>query len=168
MTILTLFTIGWFSWFPIYVKRRFGILTSISAASYRLSGPKKYLYFTGWLAVLGILCILQILYTGGIVGVLFGLMGMGFAYAGVTVDHKSDNRSGEDEYHTYGTIMGVVSGFAILWITLPLWIAGLLSLIMASGMGALYISSRNWIWWTECLAMATIGIGLLLRAQYYV
>lgn len=160
MDILVYLMMGLFIAYPIFVIKEFGVLSSISKSSYKLEPPKNYIYFTGWLGSLGVLTAIQSAFDPSM-AVFFALMCMGFAYSGVTVEHGSDPKSGEDEYHTYGTILIVVAGLGGLWTVHGIW-----EPLVATGIGGFLIKKlwpKTWIFWAEVLAGLAVAVGLLMR-----
>lgn len=133
-----------FAAYVIYVWARFGVLSSISASSYQLQGNERYI-FTGWLVALAIsMYLLGIGFPGH-------LMGVGFALAGMSIEHKKSPGL-EDEFHTAGTLLVIGAGlYAAGWIAAGVFLAGAI---------ALKLLTSRWIWWTEIWAVAVIGAAL--------
>lgn len=125
-----------------YVWARFGVLSSISASSYWLEGNERYI-FTGWLVSLAVATyLLELGFPGH-------LMAVGFALAGMSVDHKRGPGL-EDEFHTAGTLLVIGAGlYAAGWIAAGAFLVGTLGL---------KLFARNWIWWAEILAVIVIGL----------
>lgn len=151
MSILIYIMIIWFAWYPMLVWRKWGVLSSISASSYKWIGNQKA-WFMGWLIGLG--AISYFLPLGDYV---LGMI-LGFAIAGMSPDHKSDPDSVEDGFHTVGTIVAIASAFAGLILIHGLWWPAICFVL---GAGLLWWKANNWIWWAECLAAACITAGLL-------
>lgn len=148
----TLILVGIFLSYPIYVVSRWGVLTSISASSYRLKGNAKAL-FMGWLVLVGIGSYFLDM------GFWSHLMAVGFCISGMSPDHKRRPSSVEDEYHAAGTVLAVVASFVGLFLTYGLWQP---AVVFGVGTGVLYFIRTNWIWWVEVLAMCCIAGGLLI------
>lgn len=134
------------------VWNRFGILTSISSSSYTWEGNKRYI-FTAWLYVLGILNLFHF----QVIGLFAGLMAIGFATAGITIDHKKA-KDLEDEFHTIGTVIAIFAGFLSQFIFFGIWVPAIVFIGITL---ALLLKGVNWIWWTEVTAMLTISWGFL-------
>lgn len=142
-----------FSAYVAYIWKKFGMLSSISFSSYMLTGKKRYI-FTFWLWSLAIITYFQGLELWG------DVMMVGFIIAGITLDHRKSPDL-EDELHTIGTAIAIVSGFLGLHVLHDIWKP---TAIMAFGSCLSFFAfPRKWIWCVEILAMITIGIGLLLR-----
>lgn len=156
MTLLVIIQILLFVWFPVFMWIREGhILSSISASTYRLRGNEKGL-FTFWLvgmalSMLGLIAL-------DVMPIWAGLMAIGFAVTGMSPDHRTNPNSLEDGFHTAGTILAIVAGFGGLWFVYGMWIH---FAIFVAGSAAFFLVRKNWIWWVECWAMATIAMGLL-------
>lgn len=137
-----------------YVWHRFGVLSSISASSYRLHGNEKGI-FSGWLILLGLTSCGYIYFD--VLGIWAGFMAVGFAMSGMSPDHKRNPNSMEDFYHTFGTAVAIFSLFLGQGLMYDIWLPGGIFLI---GAFLLWLVRRNWIWWTEIWGMATGAFGL--------
>jgi len=147
----TLILVFIFVVYTIMVYANHGVLSSISASSYRLEKPW---WFAGWLGGLALFSFfLQLGFWGH-------LMAMGFCGAGMSIEHKK-GPGAEDEIHTWATIVAVVAGFMGLIATKGLlWPSG----AMIVGGAFIYLLTRDkgtHIWWLEIWAMVCIAAGLL-------
>lgn len=129
-----------------YIYKKYGVLTSISASSYRVG-----YWFYLWLLVLGGLNLAQ------------GMEGWGFAttaglaFSGITIDHESSGAH-QDKVHYTGTVLAIVSAFVGLIVLHGMWLPTVLFLI---GVGLLY-KRKNFIWEIEIVAFT------LIIASYYI
>ena len=149
---LTIAHIAWFLWYPILVWRKWGVLSSISASSYKWKGNKKA-WFISWLVGLAVLSFWLDM------GIYSHIMAVGFTISGMSVDHKRRKGSVEDEYHTIGTLLAMASGFVGLYFLYGVWIPTAVFIAISS---VLFVMKRNWIWWVECLAAAAILTGYMI------
>lgn len=88
-------------------------------------------------------------------GLYSHMMAVGFCVAGMSPDHRRSEISREDEFHTAGTAIAILSCYL-----------GLGSLIAAAvflaGAALLWIFARNRIWWIELLAFGVFVAGYSL------
>lgn len=149
---LTMIMATIFILYVVFIVLKFGVLSSISASSYKLEGNWRFLFFL-WLAILAIMNLWQGL------GVWGGLTSIGFTWAGLTLNHKKSDKL-YDEIHTAGTIGAILSALGGL-----AFLHGIYLPIALSAVGAylIYKFIFNWIFWTECWLMTTIVMGYLMR-----
>lgn len=141
-----------FTLYVVLVRSTFGTLSSISASSYKWEGNARYI-FTFWLYSLAVMNLFHY----EVMGVFAGLTSIGLAIAGTTIDHKQ-SKDLEDEIHTWGTIIAVVSGFTGQII----YFGMIVPLVACIAIGLLLLLfARNWIWYAEILATLTLGWGFI-------
>lgn len=144
--------LAWFLWYPILVASKWGVLSSISASSYRWQGNQKA-WFIGWLVVLAGLS-----YFLPLGDWVLGMV-LGFCISGMSPDHKQDPNSVEDFFHSVGTIGAIASGFLGLIFMHTIYIP---AAVFVVGGFLLWKFAFNWIWWVEILAALMMVMGLLM------
>ena len=155
VAIYQLLSLLLFCW---YVYSKHGILTSISSSTYYLGQRYERLLF------------LAVLWGMGISNQLIGLgafgffAGAGIIFTGMTMDHKKDDNTFEDELHTFGTIGGILLqflGFIFLW---EIYVTTILLLLIG---GWIWLSphTKNKIWWIEITALVLNSVSQMI---YYI
>lgn len=137
-----------FTAYVLFIYKRYGVLSSISASSYRLQGKSRWLFF-GWLASLGILNFFQ-----GLGGWGFGA-GAFLAFAGITIDH-ADSGAHQNIVHAVGTVGAIILAYTGL-ILQGVWIPAFLFAIAAF----LLRKQDNAIWWIEVAAFLGVIVSYL-------
>lgn len=140
-----------FTGYTFFIYKRYGVLTSISASTYRLEGNERW-YFLAFLWSIGSLNFFQ------------GMEGWGFFaaaglfFSGITIDHDSSGAH-TDKVHAVGTIGAIVAAFTGIWVLHGMWIP---TALLALGIAALY-KHKNFIWWIEIVAMYLMIGAYLMR-----
>lgn len=138
--------------YAYFIKKRYGVLSSVSASTYSLQGMQRWIFF----AVLGVM---------GAINLFMGMGGYGFLatmgiwFAGVTIEHRKSNGV-DDELHTIGTVTAIAATFLGFILLYSLWLPAILL-----GAGIWYIvrsGMPNRIWYIEITAMALACLGYLL------
>lgn len=135
--------------YVIFIYKKFGVLSSISASTYELKGQNRW-WFLAFLWGIGILNLFQ-----GLQGWGF-LASAGFIFAGITIDHAE---APAKIPHKVGTFLAIAASFIGLYVVHGLYWPAL------AFVGFLLCSTqlKNKIWWIEIFAMIFVAIGYILK-----
>ena len=149
ITIISIIQLVIFLGYVAFIYNRYGLLTSISASTYKLEGNERW-YFLAFLWSIGLLNFFQGMEVWGF------WASAGLFFSGITIDHESSGAH-TDKVHAVGTVAAIVFTFIGLWVLYGMWIP---TVMLAIGIVALY-KTRYFIWWIEIVAMV-IAIGAYL------
>lgn len=151
LTIISILQLAIFVAYVVFIYYRYGLLTSISASTYKLQGNERW-YFLAFLWSIGLLNFFQGMEVWGF------WASAGLFFSGITIDHESTGAH-TDIVHAVGTIAAIAFTFIGLWVLYGMWIPAVL---VAASAAALY-RTKHFIWWIEIIAMGLAIGSYLLR-----
>ena len=151
LILITILQIILFTSYVVYIRTRFGKLTSISASTYSFTKNDKYIFF-GWLVLLGVLNLAQGMEVWGF------FTTAALVFTGITVDHDGSFKA-ENRLHSIAAVSAIVLGALGLF-----FMHGMIfpAVVIIIGIITLY-ENRYFIWDIEVIAMYTIMLGYLMR-----
>lgn len=151
MITLTILQAVIFTAYIIYIKKRFGKLTSISASTYSFKGQDKYWF----LAFLWSLAIINLFQGLGVWGVLTSA---GLIFTGITTNH-ADGFKADNTLHTIAAIGSIAVGALGMFFLYGMIFPAVTILIA----GLTLMKNKYFIWDIEVISFYTILFSYLLR-----
>lgn len=151
LTLITLTQLIIFTAYTLFIYKRYGILTSISASTYELEGNERW-YFLAFLWTIGILNFFQ-----GF-GVYGFLASAGIFFTGITINHESTGAH-TNRVHQVGTVGAIIAAFTGLWVMAGMWLP---TVLLAISIALLY-KNKYFIWWIEIIAFMLVFISYFMR-----
>lgn len=150
--ILLIIMALWFTAYPVFVLRRYGKLTSISASTYNLmeEGTNTKWWFWAWLLGLGVLNMFQGMGEWGV------WVSGALVFTGITTDHAGTFKA-ENWLHTISAFAAIILACAGLF-----FLYGVLFPTVVIGISALVLlGNKYYIWDMEMIAFYTIFFAYL-------
>jgi hypothetical protein len=151
LTLITLLQLVIFTAYIVYIKQRFGKLTSISASTYSFTGNDRW-FFLAFLWSIAILNLFQGMEVWGF------FTSVGLIFTGLTIDHDGSFKT-ENRLHTIAAVLAIVIGaFGMLFVH-----GMLFPVVVILIAGLTLYNNKYFIWDIEVIAFYTILFSYLLR-----